>query len=187
MSDLLVRLEVLRRVIDEGSKTLPWCGNTAIQKLMYVLEHVYKIDLGYPYGLHHYGPYSYELSNTMSLGEQAGFWSSTAVLFNSRQGIASGKKFEVKSPELPQHVAQASAAQWDIVAPNLSTALARLSGFSSKDLELVATLHYLQHVQQVDPGLLRDIFRKLKPGFTDADYARGLQKVAELEHSAQAA
>lgn len=129
MSDVLVRLEVLRRMIDRGSEALPWCGNTAIQKLVYVLQHIYKIDLGYKFGLHHYGPFSHDLGNSVSLGEQSGFWKTTAYYIGGRTGAGVAREFEVSdNMELPESVQTQADEVWEPLEPKLTAADSGKSG-----------------------------------------------------------
>lgn len=185
MSDILIRLEVLRRLIEQASQTFPWCGNTAIQKLVYTLEHVYNIDFGYRYGLHHYGPYSFDLANDLSLGEQAGFWRSSEHYYMGKRGPAGGKKFSIEESKLPKQYTAEAEEEWGPLREKLDSALTHLRGLESKQLELAATIHYLQHVQQVPRHILKDVFRQLKPKFNDDDFDWGMRRVHALEESAQ--
>ena len=40
-------------------------GKTALQKLFYILQEVYRVPLGYDYTLYNYGPYSEELADDL--------------------------------------------------------------------------------------------------------------------------
>jgi hypothetical protein len=46
MKDVLGRLEVLRRFLGRGTRALPWCGNRAVQKLVYLLQSLFGVELG---------------------------------------------------------------------------------------------------------------------------------------------
>src|SRR5438552_86235 len=100
MKDVLGRLEVLRRLLDVCGHTMPWCGNRAVQKLVYLLQSVFGVALGYPFGLHHLGPYSAELASDLSLGEQVGLWVARDESYSSPQGGGSGTRFDVRSPDM---------------------------------------------------------------------------------------
>lgn len=187
MSELLTQLGLLRRVVAEVSDALPWCGSQRFHKAMYVLEHAYHINLGYHFGFHHYGPFSYDLANSLSLGEQAGFWESETRFFEGRDGVGGGKQFRVKRIKLPEQDEKEIDARWRRVRPKIEHALSKLHSMSSTDLELVATIHYLQHVQKVKSDVLYEVFRRLKPKFTKDQYEWGQEKVRELKHSSASA
>jgi len=47
-------------------------GKTALMKLIYILQQVYKVPLGYNYSIYTYGPYSAEVMNGIDFAEQSG-------------------------------------------------------------------------------------------------------------------
>jgi uncharacterized protein YwgA len=188
MNDLLGRLEVLRRLLERGGRALPWCGKLAVQKLVYLLQSVFRVGLGYGYGLHHLGPYSVALANDLSLGEQVGLWRSRDESYISEQGSRSGTRFEVRKPDaLPELVLREAEQFWTAIEASVEAALAQLEGLQGRSLELIATIHYLRHVQQVRQDQLVEVLRILKPKYSEPEIRWGEGKLVELEQTARAA
>ncbi len=180
------RLEVLARVIQAGTDALPWCGNVALQKLVYLLQSVFSVDLGYQYGLHHLGPYSPELADDVGIGESAGRWTTWEESFVTSDGVpAKGRHFVVQPGKpFPKSVIAPAETQWQTIAQRVELACRQVRGMSSRDLELVATLHYLHHVQEVSVSMLPTMLIALKPKFSKEDVEKGLQTLSALEATA---
>jgi uncharacterized protein YwgA len=185
MREMLARLEILRLLLDGGTKSLPWCGRLAIQKLVYLLQAVFGVELGYNYGLHQLGPYSFELASALSLGEQMGLWRSWEETYTSANGSGRGTRFQVNdSDALPPEERAQAACEWTSIEPAVQAALTRLAGTSGRKLELIATIHYLRHVQQVDEDQLAGVLRFLKPKFSAEEIEAGREQLASLESTA---
>ena len=191
MSDVarrLQRLELLARVIDEGISVLPWCGKLALQKLVYTVQAVFGIDLGYRYGLHQLGPYSPELADDLGIGESAGRWSSRDDMVQMADGtVATGKRFTVgKASPFSKAVTSAAEERWSDISGGVRQACLALKGLYGRDLELIATLHYLQHVQEVGESELPLRLQELKPKFSPNEIQWGLDFLRRLENNAAA-
>jgi uncharacterized protein YwgA len=181
-------MELLRRLLERGIRALPWCGSLAIQKLVYLLQSVFGVQLGYPYGLHHLGPYSAELANELSLGEQMGLWHSWEQTYQGPSGQGWGRRYDVRQPDMLSPVLQAEAGRlWTGIEPRVEMAIRRLAGFQGRQLELIATIHYLRHVQNVSEDQLVEVLRTLKPKFSEEEIRRGERTLAELDSAARAA
>jgi uncharacterized protein YwgA len=183
----LQRLEVLAHVIEEGTRALPWCGNVALQKLVYLLQSMFGTDLGYQYGLHYLGPYSPDLADDLNMGQSAGRWEAWSETFPASDGtIAEGKHFQVpRKSVFPKEVNHAAEEEWERIKHSVEAICAGVRGFISRDLELVATLHYLKHSECVDDEQLPDVLIALKPKFRREDVSRGLNILAVLESRAR--
>lgn len=57
MDELLTRLSVLINFAERRQRNSNRLGKTALQKLLYLLQEVYGVDLGYRFELYTYGPY----------------------------------------------------------------------------------------------------------------------------------
>lgn len=51
--------EMLDRMIEKGS----WAGETHLQKCLFFLQEMRDVSTGYVFQIHHYGPYSFDLSD----------------------------------------------------------------------------------------------------------------------------
>ena len=178
----LVDLEFLRQLIEEGNHGFSWFGNLAIQKLVYLLQEIFHVNLGYKFGLHHLGPYSRDLSSDVGLGEQVGLWNSWDELFSSGKGM--GKRFKVTKKKIPESLRNQAVKIWEEAEPRIKLAMKNLRGTQGRELELIATIHYLRNVQKVGEESLVEVLRTLKPKFTEDNVEDGKSKLSELEASA---
>ena len=55
-------VDMIERLRGRGS----WCGETHIQKAMFILQDIAKANLGYKFVIYKHGPYSFELSNELT-------------------------------------------------------------------------------------------------------------------------
>lgn len=181
--EALTRLETLRQLILEGNRQFRWFGSMAIQKAVYLVESVYGLDLGYPYGLHHLGPYSPELTEDLQLGEQVGLW----MALDSETESSSGRHYEVSLAEWPEDVADDVSRRWLQIQEPVRQAFAdfhELGLDAAKPFELVATIHYLRHVQAVPAPEVPDMLRLLKPRYSLADIQSAEELLGQLESAA---
>ncbi len=187
MSDLSFRLLILRKLIRMGGEGLHWLGNIAIQKLVYLLENVYKVDLGYTYGLHHLGPYSFELAGDLSLGEQADLWRSKTIQVESPFKSYHGMQYEIcEDSGIPYEIRADVQGRWEQVEPAMKALLSAIGRCTGRDLELYATIHYLRTVQDVPEEDLWDVLHILKPKYSLDEFDKGKEKLKVIENDAKA-
>jgi hypothetical protein len=62
----LEKAAVLLELIKELRKNNSWCGETNIQKSVYVLQAIFGNDLGYSFILYKHGPYSFDLKESLT-------------------------------------------------------------------------------------------------------------------------
>lgn len=55
-------VKLAKRLRDHGS----WCGETHLQKALYILQDVSKSNFGYKYVIYKHGPYSFDLNNELA-------------------------------------------------------------------------------------------------------------------------
>jgi hypothetical protein len=53
---------LMRKLKERGS----WCGETHVQKAVYVAQELLAVDFGYNYRLYKHGPYSFDLSDELA-------------------------------------------------------------------------------------------------------------------------
>jgi uncharacterized protein YwgA len=61
------RLAVIASLIVDMNESGSWTGETHVQKAMYIAERMGNVDLGHSFILYKHGPFSFDLSNDISL------------------------------------------------------------------------------------------------------------------------
>ena len=171
-------------VIAELTKRLkdvsPQFGKTALQKMVFLLQEIYKVDVGYSFGFHTFGPFAGELLGDLDFAERMG-----AVQVKSVEGsygngylIEPGEKISEflgrAKPFLSQH------------RQAIDALVAAFGSKTAKDLELLTTIIYLNkeimwdEVKMTRAEAIGKI-RELKPKFTDTDVRRGMTEL-ETRH-----
>ena len=171
----------LALVVQKAVKSLPWCGDLALQKVVYLLQSVYNVDLGYEFGYHHMGPYSFDLSDDLSLGVENGDWTRESKPI--AEGIYWVNQYHVKGAI---EIAGAHAKKVEsALAKMLEQFQLQSDRIDGRRFELVATIHYLRDVQEVPENELCQVLRALKPKYTVAEFEEGKKQLALLEKSAK--
>jgi len=167
--------EELKLVVDRAVKGLPWCGDLALQKMVYLLQSVYGVDMGYEFGYHHMGPYSFDLADDLSIGVLSGEW------VRESKPIANGG-YRVIS-EVP-----ADGPLFQQVETALGKLLEQFKAQNDqadgRRFELVATIHYLREVQEVPEDELEGVLRALKPKYSKDEFQEGVRQLNLLKQSA---
>src|SRR5579872_677006 len=55
-------VKLAKRLRDRGS----WCGETHLQKALYILQDISKLNFGYKFVIYKHGPYSFDLNNDLT-------------------------------------------------------------------------------------------------------------------------
>ncbi len=55
-------VDLIKQLHERGS----WCGETHVQKAMFILQDIAKANLGYKFVIYKHGPYSFNLSNELT-------------------------------------------------------------------------------------------------------------------------
>jgi hypothetical protein len=91
----------------------------------------------------------------------------------------------VRRPDaLPDAALRAAETFWRSIEPKVDAALSELKELQGRSMELLATIHYLRHVQNVGEDQLVEILRILKPKFGEPEIRRGERRLAELGETA---
>jgi len=174
-------MKELKLIIDRAVKGLPWCGDLALQKVVYLLESVYGLNLGYEFGYHHMGPYSFGLANDLSLGVERGDWTrQSKPIANGRYWV---NQYHVQG-ELPPQTLETKKVE-DALSRMLAEFNSQSDQTDGRRFELVATIHYLRDVQKVPKNELCQVLRAFKPKYTVAEFEEGKKQLALLEKSAK--
>ncbi len=118
----------------------PLCSDkAALQRVIYTLQEMYSLPLGYDFSLYTYGPYSTDLTGDMEythyLGGIKEYYASGDSAAGStvlKAGEKAGDFIREAQDFLKEHK----------VAP-LDETLAKIGGFASYELDILATLHMI--------------------------------------------
>ena len=153
MELLMRRLAVIRRI----AESIPGCGKTSIQKIVYFLQTARGLPLGYRFKMHHYGPYSEKLDGNLSLADAMGL-----VEVNANSG---GYGFHVEAGQY-----QIDPTEHGIPWEKVDKMIHALGAFQLWQLELMATVHFVRSIQrEATESEIVETVSRLKPYFEHAD------------------
>lgn len=158
--DQQVKLAILYEVVE----ALKDVGKTRIQKTVYFLQAAFGVPLNYSFRMHHYGPYSEEVETDIIRLKMTGY----VFVKPDLQGYG----FHVGVLDPPED-------EWqDMTSPykqQIDTVLGLVQGKETSDLELMATLHFVDHLtNEPSQSKLIDAVHALKPKFS-REYIMGFQ------------
>jgi len=139
-------------------------GKTALQKLVYFLQEVHGVPLGYEYTLYTYGPFSTELVADLD--------TAAAMNYVSPVYDAGLRGYEIKPADGAEALQKQSKDWLKGVAPKLEAVFEAFRGYGAKGLELRATIVYVAREAKADHVVLGDDelvveVHQLKPHFTE--------------------
>lgn len=136
-------VDMIKRLRERGS----WCGETHVQKAMFILQDISKANFGYKFVIYKHGPYSFDLSNELS-GMRA-----VGILELKFQRDGYGPSFRVTEfGERIYDVNKENIEQFDAVAKFLA------EWFNSSDvrhLERISTAYFVTTKNPLDPAMER--------------------------------
>jgi uncharacterized protein YwgA len=152
-------------------------GKTALQKLIYFLQVVHGVDLGYEYTLYTYGPFSTELVADLDTAAQMNL-----VLAVYDPGIGG---YEIKPGESVDALQKQSREFMKTVTPKLEAVFNTFRDSGAKSLELRATIVYVDREARADQVLLDDDtlvseVHRLKPHFTEQVIREAISELRKI-------
>jgi len=172
-------------VIAELAKRLngvsPQFGKTVLQKMVFLLQEVYKVDVGYTFGFHTYGPFAGELLGDLDFAErmEAVFVRPVDGTYGNGYAIEPGNRIDEyltkATPFLNEH------------RKELDSLVKAFGSKTAKDLELLTTIVYLnKEIMWDEEKMSRDEaigkIRELKPKFTICDVQHGMDELEKRHH-----
>ena len=156
MSDtelLIRRLAAIQCIVEQSQ--LKDIGKTKVQKIIYFLQEALGVPLHYSFKMHHYGPFSEDIDSGISALQSAGY----VEVSHDPQGYG-------------YHIIPASESQlpWDNEIAKyrgeMAKAIRGLSVLDASNLELYATLHFVQNLldEPSKEKVVNNVHR-LKPKF----------------------
>ena len=159
----------------------PQFGKTALQKMVFLLQEIYKVDVGYSFGFHTYGPFAGELLGDLNFAERMG-----AVQVKSVEGSYGNGYLIEPGDKIGDIVARAEPFLTKH-GKELDALVAAFGSKTAKDLELLTTIIYLNKEIMWDENKMTRTeaigkIRELKPKFTDTDVRRGMAELTDKHH-----
>ena len=161
-----LRYHVIEFIIGESQKRMGKVGHTYLQKLLYILQEVFSLDLGYKFKLYHYGPYSSELLGDIELLNHNG---SIAISINPG---GFGYNFSLREErdveiEIPLN-------------EEIEHLISFLSDKSAKELESLATAHFvyknlLRSGEEINREKISSIVNQLKTHLSIEEIERSIE------------
>lgn len=154
----------------------PWFGKTALQKIVYLLQEVYGIDLGYRFSLYTYGPFSKELASDLDF-------------LHAIEGVSIDYDEEVGgyriSPSDANVKIQTKAHEFlEENEDALGTVSREFGPLAAKELELLATIIYVDvdaedKEEEIDFDSLVETVQSIKPHFSKQRIERAVASLSE--------
>ncbi len=158
------RLGVILRLVEQSPQgTL---GRTAIVKLLYLLQEVRGVPLGYDFRLYTYGPFDSDVLNDLETGQSFQALHIRTVLYHSGYG------YDVKAGSKAAAVKECVADWLASHESELAWAVKNFAGRSASELEIIATIVYVarEFAKQKKRHTLADLaqrVREVKPRFVE--------------------
>lgn len=145
-------LLVVKKLNEVGS----WTGNTHIQKIVDLVQSITNVN-PYNFVMHHYGPYSFDLRDTLELLVSAGYVEKTIDKYGYHYRLSDkGKRF-LDNNEVDERVLKATE--------NVVTLLGKASTII---LELIATIDYVtKKYGEMNEENIVILVKRLKPHFSE--------------------
>jgi uncharacterized protein YwgA len=164
------RYAIIRYIVDE----LTDVGKIKMQKLVYFLQSIFDVPLGYDYKMHYYGPYSDELNDDL-----------IAMQMNKNVEIGadpSGYGYHI----IPG--TEAVTTKNDILgkySKGISKCLTEFDGFNPSELEILSTLHFVKYIAGVsNEDKIIEKTSMLKPVFTKVAIKKAYKELESVMKSA---
>jgi len=170
--DLIHRAAVVAEMIKALHQARSWCGETHIQKAIYLLQSAAGVSLGYEFVLYKHGPYSFDLATDIASLRSANI----AVFVIPIHGYG-------PSVQLTDIASKVFEELEGFVRPFLRKIKFIADWFGTNDvryLERLATAHYvkLQHPSEEAYGLATKL-RGLKPHISEPDALAAVRHLNE--------
>lgn len=165
----------LAKRLDQKS---PQFGKTALQKMIYLLQEIFKIDCGYTFELYSYGPFTSQVLHDLDFVEHLGGVEISVV--NSGKGgfhIKPGEKIEFLLDKGKDFLSN------HLVGDAFLKLVNQFGSYSASELELRSTIIYIDREirdQESNPPDYERIFmlvKEVKPKFSDEEIQKAIDEL----------
>ncbi len=159
----LDRLAVFAALLEKAPrKTL---GRTALMKLVYFLQTLRGVPLGYSFGLYTYGPYDSQVLNDLDYAEALNVVQVAKIEHPGHYG------YEIRTGPLAKKLGRLGSDFVGRHADDIAWVVNGFGRFNASDLELISTILFVDrewtrmHVRQATESLVEQVFT-IKPHFS---------------------
>ncbi|MCE5306798.1 MAG: hypothetical protein LLG20_04080 [Acidobacteriales bacterium] len=144
-------------------------GKTALQKMVFLLQRAFGVEIDYQYTLYTYGPYCADVARDLD----------TVAVFGGAQVLCdlSFGGYVITPGPTNEEIRERSRPFLDGIGSQLDRLVSTFGSFNAKELELRSTIIFLSKPGLLRQDLIRQVF-EVKPHFAEATIA---QAVGELE------
>jgi uncharacterized protein YwgA len=172
------RQALIAYVTERLADVSPQFGKTVLMKMMYLLQEVKGLPLGYRFGFYTYGPYSTEVLSDLDAAERHG---GVKVEFQTTDGygykISPGQKLDEV------------IANWSELGDKFEEAVAEVTKqfgtYSAKDLELRTTIIYVWRNSATGKSSnaesVAELVQELKPHFSKQQILHAVKELAQAK------
>jgi uncharacterized protein len=157
----------------------PQFGKTALQKLVFLLQEVYKVDCGYDFQLHSYGPFDPQLLSDLDLVEAWGYVSIHQI----------NAGFEIRPTKKIDSLREKASDFFDNpkTAESITSLVSNYGGMTARELELRATTVYVDHdfrnrSQIPSAQQLLEVVKSIKPKFPEQEIETAIDELRKRAH-----
>lgn len=158
----------------------PQFGRTALQKMVYILQEVFSVPLGYRFVLHNYGPYSKGLAVDLEASRAVGAVSIGVVLYGNYYG------YQIEQGPRAEAIQQKGYEFLAAHERHISQVVEQFGQFSAKDLELYSTALYVARDLRTKAGYatMAEVVRivgEVKPAFSAEEIGAAVTLLKQLD------
>jgi uncharacterized protein YwgA len=154
-------------LISKIAKTKPGLGKTAMMKMVFLLQEVYKMPLGYGFEIHIYGPYTPEVMSDIEIADSMGYLSVEA------EKRLTSYVYKLNPTDKTGQILKTAEKFLDEYAAPIDAAIVLFAGKTARELEMLTTIVFLYKIY---------VFNKLDVSIDDiANNVRDIKPHLELD------
>jgi uncharacterized protein YwgA len=164
------RFAIIRFIVDK----LKDVGKIRVQKLVYFLQWIFDVPLGYDYKMHYYGPYSDELNDDLIAMQMSKNVEIGADPTGYGYHIIPGAEVVTTKDDVLSKYSE-----------KISKCLREFGKFSPNELEILGTLHFVKYIAGVsNEAKIIEKTSMLKPVFLRSTIEETYKKLESIINSA---
>ncbi len=149
----------------------PQFGKTVLQKLVYILQEIYRVPCGYEYILYNYGPYSEALADDLSF-----FASMDGVKIDWSRRLG----YEIKEAGKTAHFRKRGEEFLTKYTSQINELIKEFGSMNAKELELRSTILYVFKEEPLEEKDLLNRVKEIKPHFSVAEINSAYKELKPL-------
>ena len=173
------RLAVLTSLVSSSPDSK--LGRTAVVKLLYFLQELYDVPLGYYFRLYTFGPYDAEILSDVGTAKANEVLTEETILYSVGYGYAI-------RPGPRAKLAQAVDSDWlQLHRKSIDAVVTEFASLSASELELASTIVYADremHSQQgqTTVATITKLVHDVKPHFSDETIEKQVESLRDKNH-----